>query len=685
MHKAFPLLVRKFPLPEGTSHCLKKNATTRRKVMPLPEDCTAVIVKKKLSVKDDGFLKISAPCPALYSSSNRKCNIVYKDSFYYKRSLLVRDRKQFLASPCIHSFKIYKDTIPHYLCCFSFYHTSEITQDSYVVPANDTSTPTSSTTSGETSTKSRRTVTLTIEDMQRKTNDVKARTTLLLSLPDEHQLRFRAGGIYPGTIPLDRVKVLGGSPLQPPSTKYQIVGNKMHKAFPLLVRKFPLPKGTSHCLKKNATARRKVMPLLEDCTAIIVKKKMSVKDDGFLKISAPCPALYSSSNHMDQQYPTVDKIPMLDTGKFEQWQFWMQQYLQYEHYALWEVIEFGDSYVVPTNDSSTPTLSTTSGEMGTKSGRTVTLTTEDMQRKKNDVKARTTLLLSLPDEHQLRFIWRKRSDLNTMSLDDLYNHLKVYESEVQKKSKPNTQNMAFISSVKHSRGNDEVNTANVYTASNNVSTASANVSTVSISQETGSKAEEQASKALMAIDEVGWDWSYMANDEEDHALVADEEPPTKFALMANTSTESKVFDNSLCSKDCKKNNDSLNSKITDLTEKLFDANNMIYHYKLALAQVESRLVEYKEKEVKYIEKIRILEYYNEGKKECIESLRKELETLKQEKEVVDGKLAGLLLASKDLDNLIESQRSDKSKEGLGYTAVPPPVAQLYLSPKKDLS
>nr|GEX99080.1 hypothetical protein [Tanacetum cinerariifolium] len=73
MHKAFPLLVRKFPLPEGTFHCLKKNVTARRKVMPLPEDCTAVIVKKKLSVKDDGFLKSSAPCPTLYSSSNQKC------------------------------------------------------------------------------------------------------------------------------------------------------------------------------------------------------------------------------------------------------------------------------------------------------------------------------------------------------------------------------------------------------------------------------------------------------------------------------------------------------------------------------------------------------------------------------------------------------------------------------------
>nr|GEV71355.1 uncharacterized mitochondrial protein AtMg00810-like [Tanacetum cinerariifolium] len=74
----------------------------------------------------------------------------------------------------------------------------------------------------------------------------------------------------------------------------------------------------------------------------------------------------------------------------------------------------------------------------------------------------------------------------------------------------------------------------------------------------GSKAKEQAPKALMAIDGVGWDWSYMANDGEDHALVADEEAPTEFTLMANTSTESKVFDNSLCSKDCKKNNDSLN-------------------------------------------------------------------------------------------------------------------------------
>nr|GFB02242.1 hypothetical protein [Tanacetum cinerariifolium] len=112
---------------------------------------------------------------------------------------------------------------------------------------------------------------------------------------------------------------------------------------------------------------------------------------------------------------------------------------------------------------------------------------------------------------------------------------------------------------------------------------------------------------------------------------------------------------------------------------------MIYHYKLALAQVESRLVEYKEREVKYCEKIRTLEFINESNNECIEILKKKLETLKEEKEGVDGKLESLLTASKDLDNLIESQRSDKNKDRLGYSTVPPPPAQLYLSLKKDLS
>nr|GFA95658.1 hypothetical protein [Tanacetum cinerariifolium] len=108
--------------------------------------------------------------------------------------------------------------------------------------------------------------------------------------------------------------------------------------------------------------------------------------------------------------------------------------------------------------------------------------------------------------------------------------------------------------------------------------------------------------------------------------------------------------------------------------------------------------------------------------------------LKKEKEGLDTKLIGFQSASKDLDNLIGSQRSDKNKEGLryndtitdytrpspsiesnsndlqnnstsvseneestrshrtdknkeglGYSVVPPSLAQVYSPPKKDMS
>nr|GFD22801.1 ribonuclease H-like domain-containing protein [Tanacetum cinerariifolium] len=79
---------------------------------------------------------------------------------------------------------------------------------------------------------------------------------------------------------------------------------------------------------------------------------------------------------------------------------------------------------------------------------------------------------------------RNRSDLDTMSLDDLYNHLKVYEPEVKKKSESNPQNMAFISLAKNSSGKGEVNTASIPTASTQVSPADADVAAASFIHDT---------------------------------------------------------------------------------------------------------------------------------------------------------------------------------------------------------
>nr|GEZ43779.1 hypothetical protein [Tanacetum cinerariifolium] len=99
----------------------------------------------------------------------------------------------------------------------------------------------------------------------------------------------------------------------------------------------------------------------------------------------------------------------------------------------------------------------------------------------------------------------------------------------------------------------------------------------------------------------------------------------------------------------------------------------------SLSQVEVILVEFKTQENKFCEKIRGLEIDVEFKNNKIEYLMNELEQVKKEKEGLDNKPTGFESASKDLDTLLGSQRSDKNKEGLGYNAVPPSYISLLTS------
>nr|GEY27512.1 hypothetical protein [Tanacetum cinerariifolium] len=165
--------------------------------------------------------------------------------------------------------------------------------------------------------------------------------------------------------------------------------------------------------------------------------------------------------------------------------------------------------------------------------------------------------------------------------------------------------------------------------------------------------------------ELSWDWSYMAEEDEaskNHALVANEEEvPTEYALMAKSSSSSnnEVYDDSFCYKSCRKNTENLNTKISKLNEELSD--------------YETDLV---------------LERDRELKDNKIEYLMNKLEEVKKEKESIDFKIEKFENASKDLDKLLGSQKLDKDKKGVGfneYCVVPPPLAQVYSPPNKDLS
>ncbi|GJZ78326.1 DNA-directed DNA polymerase, partial [Tanacetum coccineum] len=98
------------------------------------------------------------------------------------------------------------------------------------------------------------------------------------------------------------------------------------------------------------------------------------------------------------QYQAMEEssIKVGSTGEYEMWVIRIKQYFQVQDYALWEVIENGNSWV------SVPQTTQENGTLVTK--MSVPVTAEEKANKKNDLKARNLLLMALPNEHQLTFI-----------------------------------------------------------------------------------------------------------------------------------------------------------------------------------------------------------------------------------------------------------------------------------------
>ncbi|GJV24677.1 putative ribonuclease H-like domain-containing protein [Tanacetum coccineum] len=186
--------------------------------------------------------------------------------------------------------------------------------------------------------------------------------------------------------------------------------------------------------------------------------------------------------------------------------------------------------------------------------------------------------------------------------------------------------------------------------------------------------KDTSSKEMLAIDGVGFYWSDMA----------EEQVQTNMALMAFS--DSKVYTDKTCSKICLKNYETLKKQCDDLIVKLNQTEFTTAIYKRGLATVEEQLIAYKKNEVLFSEEVTFLKREVACKDYEINMLKSEFEKVKQEKEGIEFKIKKFNKASKDLDKLLESQIYDKSKKGLGYSAVPPPYPLIYNRPKKlDLS
>ncbi|GJT76330.1 hypothetical protein Tco_1043055, partial [Tanacetum coccineum] len=523
---------------------------------------------------------------------------------------------------------------------------------------------------------------------------------------------------------------------------------------------------------------------------------------------------------------TTAKLPILKLGEYEMWVIRIKQYFQVQDYALWEVIENGNSWV------SVPQTAQENGTSVTK--MSVPVTAEEKTNKKNDVKARSLLLMALPNEHQLTFsqyndaktmfaaietrfggneatkktqktllkqqyenfsasstkslesifnrlqkivsrlailgvvisqenlnskflsslppewnthvvVWMNKAEIETMSIDDLYNNFKIVEQSVKKSvgASSGAQNLAFMTTPSTSSTNDTAKPAcEVSTVSPNVNTASPQVSTASFSdndvyafmvenangsnllqqdleqiheddpkamdlkwqlsllsmrvkryfQRTDKKIfinandtagydkskhgnnEDMSSKAMLAIDSVSFDGSDMA----------EEQVQTNMALMAFSDSE--VYNDKTCSKTCLKNYETLKKQCDDLIVKFNQTEFTAATYKSGLATVEEQLITYRNNEVLFSKEVVVLKREVACKDYEINVFKSEFEKVKQKKEGIEFKIEKFDKASKDLDKLLGSQITNKSKKGLGYNVVPPPHPLIYNQPKKlDLS
>ncbi|GKC76062.1 hypothetical protein Tco_1126836 [Tanacetum coccineum] len=212
------------------------------------------------------------------------------------------------------------------------------------------------------------------------------------------------------------------------------------------------------------------------------------------------------------QVVAAAKLPVLSPSEFELWKMMIEQYFLMTDYALWEVILNGDSPLPTRTIDGVETV-------------VPPTTIEQKLARKNELKARGTLLMAIPNEHQLKFNTYKDAktlmdfiekrfggnkeskkvqktllkqqyenfngnssegldqiydrlqkliNLETLSMDNLYNNMKIYEAEVMGTSSTsqNTQNIAFVSFNITGSTNEAVKTAHGVFAANSKANAS---------------------------------------------------------------------------------------------------------------------------------------------------------------------------------------------------------------------
>ncbi|GJV42967.1 hypothetical protein Tco_1427503 [Tanacetum coccineum] len=248
-------------------------------------------------------------------------------------------------------------------------------------------------------------------------------------------------------------------------------------------------------------------------------------------------------------------------------------------------------------------------------------------------------------------LWRNKANLDTMSMDDLYHNLKVYEQKLKELSSSSSRRTEHGFCVLFKNNTSRTNGASLYysdiilahgvlllaskcKALRNQDNKNKESLTKSVHVETST------STALLSCDGLGgYDWSDQAKKGPNYALMA-------------FSSDSEVSNDYICSKSCLETVELLKSQNDQLLKDLKK------YVLMVLGEI------------------------------TIRELRKKLETVQKEKDDIQLNVDKFEHASKSLNKLIKCQIVDNCKKGLGYenyNAVPSPYTGNFMPSTLNLS